>query len=204
MRGAASRSIARALFAAAGVAAVVVAFVRGDYLLGLECGVVYAAIALALLWLLMRSRTPAGRVSVVRAGFVVAFALPVGYAMAFPASLNPDVQVFIDKQATDRKARAELAAVFASDPVYRDLSVSSVHLKVVNVTVRGSLGARPDLDRLRSRIAGECPAFGECFLHWEVSLRDTAQRVDGLDSDLFQTAEPGAAPDRGRKAGPRK
>jgi hypothetical protein len=198
MRGAGSRSAARLLFAAVGVAVVMAAFLRGNYLLGLGCGIVYAAIALALLWLLARARTPAGDVSVARVVFVMLFALPVGYALAFPASLNPAVQVFIDKQATDRRARAELAAVFASDAAYRDLSVSSVHLKVVNITVRGSMASRSDLQRLRSRIGGECPALGECFLHWDVVLRDTGERVSGLDRDLFQEAEPAAAADLGR------
>jgi hypothetical protein len=198
MEGIASRPIARLLFAATAVGAVVAAFLRGNYLLGVGCGVVYAAIAIALVWLLARSRTTAGRVSVPRATLVALFALPVGYAMAFPASINPDVQVFIDKQATDRRARAELAIVFASDPAYSGLSVSSVHLKVVNLTIQGSLSTRADLDRLRSRIGGECPALGECFLHWDVTLRDTGRRVDGLDRDVFQDADPGAAADGGR------
>jgi len=125
---------------------------------------------------------------------VVLFALPVGYAMAFPASVNPDVQVFIDKQATDRRARAELAAVFASDPAYRDLSVSSIHLKVVNVTVHGSLSTRADLQRLRSQIAPACRTVGVGFLHWDVSLRDTGERLSGLDRDLFRDAEPLSGP----------
>jgi hypothetical protein len=177
------------LFVAAAVAGVVVAFLRGNYLLGIGCGILYAIIAIVLFWLFARSRTPAGSVSVVRVGLMAVLALPVGYVMAFPASVNPDVQVFIDLQATDRRARAELSAVFASDPSNRDLSVSSVHRKVVNLTIRGSLATRTDLDRLRDRLAAECPALGECVLHWDVTLRDTGQRVDGLDRDLFQEAE---------------
>ena len=130
-----------------------------------------------------------------RAGFVIAFAVPVGCAMAFPSSINSDVQVFIDMQASDRRARAELGEVFASDPVYHDLSVSSVHQKVVCITVRGSLNTRADLDRLRSRLTQRCPALRECFLRWDVSLRDTRERVSGLDQYLFQDAEPSAVPD---------
>jgi hypothetical protein len=192
-----SRPIARLLFAVFGASAVLAAFLRGNYLLGLECGAMYAVASVALLWLLARARTPAGKVSTARAAFVTALILPVGYVMAFPASINPDMQVFIDKQATDRQARAELTAVFASDPAYRDLSMSSVHLKVVNITIRGSLGARSELDRLRLRLATECPTVGNCPLHWAVTLRDTGQKVDGLDRDLFQEAAPGAEPDGG-------
>ncbi|HEY1189355.1 MAG TPA: hypothetical protein VGE74_17005 [Gemmata sp.] len=204
MKGLAARPIARLLLAAVVIAAVVAAFLRGHHLLGVGCGVGYAATSVALAGLAARSRTPTGRVSAARVVFLALFALPVGYAMAFPASLNPDVQVFIDKQATDRRAREELAAVFGPAPVYRDLSVSSAHLKVVNITVAGSVGTRADLERLRSRIVAECPALRMCFLHWDVSLRDTGGRVSGPDRDLFQGAQPGAAPDRGPPSRPRR
>jgi hypothetical protein len=76
--------------------------------------------------------------------------------------------------------------VFASDSAFRDLSVSTVHLKPVNVTIRGTLTTRSDLDQLRARIIAECPALtrGGCVLHWDVTLRDPAQRITGLDSEL--------------------
>jgi hypothetical protein len=195
VRRVAWRIVPRLLFAAAAVAGAFVAFFRGNYLLGLGCGIEYAAIALALFWLFARSRTPAGGVSVLRVVFVLVFALTVAFTMAFPASISPGVRFSIDRQATDRRARAELAAVFESDPAYRDMSVSAVHLKVVNITVRGSLRTRADLNRLRSRIASECPALGECFLHWDVILRDSGQQVGGLDGDLLREAEPSHAPE---------
>jgi hypothetical protein len=163
-----------------------VAFLRGDHLLGFEYGVTYAFIAVGLLWFLARALVLPERPSLVGAAAVVVFALPVGFVMAFPASVNPDVQRFINKQADDRAARQELAAVFASDTAFRDLSVSTTHLKIVNVTVRGPLPGRPDLDRLRARIAGECRVLKRCPLHWDVTLRDSGQRVEGLDSDLFK------------------
>lgn len=95
------------------------AFLRGNHLLGLSCGLTYSAVALAFLWFLARCQPSGGQISVARSGLLAILALPVAYALAFPASVNPDVQVFIDKQAIDRKGRMELAAVFASDPAYR-------------------------------------------------------------------------------------
>ncbi len=181
---------------------VVAAFLRGNYLFGPGCGVVYSVISLALLGFLSRSRVLSGRLSATRTVLVTLVAISVGYVMAFPASLNPDVQVFIDKQATDRRTRAELAAVFASDPAYHELSVSSVQLKVVNITVSGPLGSRFDLERLRPRLAGECPAMGECLLHWDVVLLDTGERVSGLDRDLYAGEAPPAQPHRGHQTGP--
>jgi hypothetical protein len=198
----ASRPVAWILFAAAGVALSAVAFLRGNYLLGPEWGVLYGAVTLALLRLFVLSLTPAKSPSPVRVAAVTALSLALGFVMAWPASVNPDVQHFIDKHSMDRAARAELAAVFAVDPAYRDLMVSTVHLKVVNVTVRGSLGTRSDLDRLRARIITECPAVGGCVLHWDVTLRDPAQRINGLDSQLFGTG--GATAERCRSAGQRR
>ncbi len=187
--------VVRACIATAGVALVVLAFLRGNYLLGLRYGVACAAIVVAILWLLARSRTARGSVAFVRAGFVLACAVPLGYAIAFPASLNSDVQVFIDDQATNRMVRHELAAVFACDPAYRELSVSSVRLKSVIFTVHGSLGTRADLERLRHRIAQECQTVRLGFLRWDVYLRDTREKVSGLDEDLFEDAEPRDAAD---------
>jgi hypothetical protein len=180
-----SRPVERILFAVAGGALCAVAYARGNYLLGPRCGVTYAAVALGLLWLLAGSRTPAGKLSLVRIAWVTARALPAAFVMAWPASINPDVQHFINKWAVDRAARAELATVFASDPAYRDLSVSTVHLKVVNVTVRGSLDTRRDLDRLRAQIIRDCPTVDRCVLHWDVTLRDSGERIDETDRELF-------------------
>jgi hypothetical protein len=197
VRRKASCPVARILFAAVGGTLSAVAYVRGTYLLGPGWGLLYVAATLALLRLFVLSRRPARIPSPVRVAAVTALALALGIAMAWPTSINPDVQHFIDKQARDRAARVELDAVFTADPAYRDLWVSTVHLKVVNVTVRGSLGSRSDLDQLRARIIRECPAVvgGGCVLHWDVTLRDAAQRLDGLDTKLFGTR---GATDRGR------
>lgn len=186
MKGIAPRPIVLTVLA---VSTIIGAFLRGNYLFGLGRGIVYACLATALVWLIVRSLTSTGHVSAVRTGLVVAFALPVAYAMAFPASVSPGMQSSIDAHARDRQLRAELAAVFASDPAFRDLRVSSVHLKVINVTVAGSLGTRADLDRLRARIASECPVLSSCVLHWDVSLRDTQERLSGLDRTVFQDVE---------------
>jgi hypothetical protein len=183
----ASRRVARILFAAVGIVLSAVAFLRGNYLFGFACGVLYAGTTIGLLWILARSLAPTGSLSLVRVAVMTALSLAVGFVMAWPASVSSDVQDLIDKQAIDRAARAELAVVLASDPAYRDLSVSTFHLTPVNVTVRGALATRSDLDRLRARIIAECPALtrGGCVLHWDVTLRDPPQRINGVDSELF-------------------
>lgn len=173
------------LYLALSIALCAVAFLRGNFLLGLEFGIAYVFVAIVLASFVSSTLFPNGRRSFVQVTVAIALSLAVGLLMAFPAWMSPDLQHFIDKEAVDRNARTELGAVFAADSAYRDLSVSSVHLKAVNLTVRGLLGTRADLDRLRGRINRECPAVTQCVLHWDVTVGKPAARINGLDSELF-------------------
>jgi hypothetical protein len=155
----------------------VAACLRGGQMFGPLTGVVYGAAALLFVRLLARCRPP------VRAALLSVAALPVGYVLAFPTTVNPDVQVAIDKQAADRAAHRELGAVFVSDPAFRRLSVRTEHLIVDNVLFRGRLPSRAEFRRLRGRVAAECPTASGCPLHWDVALDDTGERLRGLDRD---------------------
>lgn len=176
-------TVAQIMAAAAGVAACLAAYFRGDYLLGPGCGALYVGVSLGLLWLLARSR------SKLQAACMAVLTLACAFAMVWPASINPWVQVGIDEHAVERAARTELGAVLASDPAYRHLSVSSVKLKVVNISVRGTLSTRADFGRLQARLPRECPALGKCVLEWDVAFRDSSPRVAGFDRDLFRAPE---------------
>jgi len=184
-----AQTIARTSYIVVQIGFTLAAFLRGDHLLGIGCGVMYATVTIALFWLLALSRSSVGSMSITRVVFLLLFALPVGYAMAFPAAINPDVQFFIDKQSIDRRMRAELAKVFASDLAYRTLTFTSFQGKDVTITVRGSVSTRATLNRLRCQIAMECPARSECSLYWNVSIQNTGQQIDGSDRELFQYAE---------------
>jgi hypothetical protein len=186
MNGRTLRSVTSLAFATACFALIAAAYLRGNYLLGFAYGGFYALITTALLVLLGQSFVYAEKPSLIRASFVVILLLAIGYAMAFPASIHPDNQIFIDMQATDRSARAELQSVFKTDPAFGKLSISTMHLKIINICISGSLPDRDDLARLRDRIAGECPTAKQCVLHWSVTLRDTRQKIDGTDRELFE------------------
>ncbi len=173
---------AKILFAGVGCGLCVIAYLRGDYLLGFDVAVAYVAVTIGLLWLFARSRKSDGSWSHGRMGIVVVFSLAAGLLMAYPALFMSDLQHFIDKQAVDRAARAEFAAVFASDHAYRDLSISTSRLKMVNLSVSGSLPTRNDLYQLRSRMIKECPTIRNCWLHWDITLRDTGQHIDSSDN----------------------
>ncbi len=182
-------SVARLIVVMVGITLAVIAYLRGNYLLGFNYGLAYAFIAVGLVWMSMGSFAFAKKPSWVRAVAIGVLSIPIGYVMAFPASINRDIQVFIDKQADDRTARAELRNVFASDAAFANLSISTVHLKVVNVTISGSFPDRAALDRLRNRIATECPTAQRCPLHWKITLRATHESMVGLDGELFASRE---------------
>ena len=160
---------------------VLAAYNRGVYLFG--AGIPYAFVALLVAFLFVRTlwRTPLPRVQLC---LLTLFAIPVSVAFAFPALINPDYQHFIDQQATDRQARQELATLFASDPALSNLSVSTAQLKVVNVTIQGSVPTESDLARLQSRVQDECEFPKQCFIHWEVEVivSPVSNPMDGSNS----------------------
>jgi hypothetical protein len=79
----------------------------------------------------------------------------------------------------------ELLAIFQSDPAFAHIAISTMHRKGVGMTLSGSLPRHADYERLRDRIRNECPAVAHCALHWDVIIRDSNEKIDGYDRDLF-------------------
>ncbi len=169
------------------IALLIVGFLRGNYLLGLGGGIAYVLVVAGLLWLFVESFRRKGTVAIIQKSVVALLAIPIGFALAFPASINPDVQHVVNKQTTDRNVRGELKRVFDSDSAFEDLSISTTHLKVVNVTIRGSLPTRDDMKRLHESLVSDCPTLKLCPLHWDIHLRETNEWVNG--HELFPSAE---------------
>lgn len=71
---------------------VIVAFLRGYYLLGIETGAAYALVAAGILALLTQENS---RWIV---ALLAVLSIPVAIVMAYPAWFSPDLQHFIDKQ----------------------------------------------------------------------------------------------------------
>jgi len=164
---------------------VAVAFARGNYLLGFNCGIGYAIVAGVMLRLICRRDSRPSRIAIWRRSVLAVLTIPLAYVLAFPASINPDIQYFIEDQKTDRSVRSELYAVLSSDASFAGLAVSTTRLKVVNVTITGSVNNKNDMQRLRYRIFDECDHLSKCVLHWHVTDRDTGAIVEGVDSELF-------------------
>ncbi len=159
----------RSLAIAVSVLAVILAaYVRGEYLFGVPGGVLYALAATAIAGLFHRGITykpfPKKRLIL-----LTLFTIPVVLHFAFPTYLNPNAGYVVHKHAQDRNARAELAALFASDPAYHDLSVSTQHTKVIVVEIRGSVPTNDDLARVHAQVQ-ECKLIEHCFVRWEVDV----------------------------------
>jgi hypothetical protein len=142
-------SLSSVLLGIAFIAVILAAYCRGNYLLGMGVGITYAIVASLIVLLAVRAlrQTPVPKM---RIALLVLFAVPVGFALAFPAHINPDVQVFINKQTVDRNARSELTAIFATDPAFSDFGISTTHLKCINVEVHGSVPTKEGANSVRN------------------------------------------------------
>lgn len=148
---------------------ILAAYCRGDHLLGQSAGVTYAIVASLITMLFFRelSQSPLPKIRLL---VLVLFTIPVSLAFAFPTYVNPDVQHFVNKETVDRRARRQLAMLFENDTAFRELGVSTTHLKVVCVEIHGTIPTESDLDRLRSQVLNHCQFVDHCFVHWRIHV----------------------------------
>lgn len=179
-------SLSSLLIGMAFIAFVLAAFLRGNYLLGTGAAITYALVALMLIALFARAirETPVPKIRLV---FLILFSIPVCVAFAFPTYFNSNVQVFVDEQTEDRVARNELHAVFAEDPAFSDLSISTTHLKIVNVEISGTVRNKTDLDRLQQIVFERCRFIEHCFVHWRIRVRQDSKMYVARNDDAFVT-----------------
>ena len=177
-------SLLSVLLGMAFIAFVLAAFSRGNYLLGTSAGITYAVVALMIIAMFARAirETPVRKL---RLAFLILFSIPVCLAFAFPAYINSDVQIFVDKQTEGRVARNELHAVFAEDPAFSDLSISTAHLKIVNVEIFGTVPNRMDRDRLQQLVFDRCGFVEHCFVHWRIRVRNDSTMYIAMNDDAF-------------------
>lgn len=45
------------------------------------------------------------------------------------------------------------------------------------------------MKRLHESLVSDCPTLKLCPLHWDIHLRETNEWVNGLDHELFPSAE---------------
>ena len=168
-------------------ALVLAAFARGNHVLGVGYGIGFAVVIGGVLYVVARAalESERHRMALPLSVVVVLLVAPMALILSFPAWVSPDMRHFVEKQRIDRSVRSELRAVFSSDSRFADLGVSTMQLKCVNVTIRGTVAKKGDLQLLRSRVFDQCDHLSLCILHWDVRDRETGAMVEGLDSELF-------------------
>lgn len=170
------------------IAYILAAYCRGSYLLGVGVGVMYGIVATLITFLFYRALSQSPLLKL-RIWLLAMFTFPISMAFAFPMHLNSDIQYSVDKQTTDRNARTELARIFAGDPAFTGLRVSTTHLKAVNVQIDGSVPTKADLCRLRFHVQNEGRCLDRCIVHWRIQVREESQIYTGLeDEDLTPAA----------------
>ena len=167
------------------VAFILAAYCRGNYLLGQGVGITYSIVATMISILLFRTifQSPLPRIRLIA---LVLFTIPVSLAFAFPAFVNPNVQHFVNKEALDRNARSELATLFDANPAFRDLGVTTTHLKVVNIEIHGAVSTKSELDQLRSQVLNQCQFAGHCFVHYRIHVRENSTTYTALGDGDFE------------------
>lgn len=183
------------LFVIFQIAFVCAAYTRGNFLFGARAGVGYAFVAIlidALVYIILfRSQ-----ISKIKLAILLLFVLPVTVHFAFPTLLDPDAKYFIADQAMDRNAQSELKKLFASDPAFAELAVSTTHRKVVWFDIHGSIQSQADLDRLRTRVLGVLPSVDPHFIHFEVHVREDSRTFAGSGEEVEQWHNQAVNPSR--------
>ncbi len=156
----------------------IAAFARGNYLLGQVAGIAYALVAFGISIFItselsQRATAPGHRT------FCITATVLVSLALSFPAFISSDIQISLEQHAVDRAARTELNLLFASDPRFADLHVSTNQLKVINVTISGSVENSEAFDLLHSRLLDRAEHFSDCILHWSILDRSSSASIDG-------------------------
>ena len=175
---------------AAGLA--IAAFARGKYLLGWDAGVVYAVVSIGFIVPLMRAEQ-GPRPALWQRTFSVISAVVVGVVIFFPTLVISDVEIFVQKQATDRAVRADLQTLFTSNPQYSELSVTTQHLKTVVVMVFGTVENCDLIDNLAGDLKTVSQRQALAVVQWEVTCRDTNATISS--NDYWQVRRPSESPD---------
>jgi hypothetical protein len=169
------------------VALVVLAFLRGDYLLGFGYGVAWGVLATLACWLAIRIAFDEATTRRTRCRLLLLMLVPLGIFMAYPNLVSRDLGYMIESHAEERDTRRELQELFKSEPDFVGLSVHIDRLKTTwfRVKISGSVPSRADLDRLHERLVKECPVAHSSDLQWNVTLEDTRETVSDSDKRLF-------------------
>lgn len=173
------------------MAFVLAAYERGEHLLGRGIGLMYALVAvlISVLFARLLPRHPRPKKQFM---LLVLFTILVSSALAYPTSVNPNIQHFVNRETAIRNAREELDRLFTEEVAYRELGYSIPHRKMMNIQIYGSVPCESDLVRLRSTLLnqGRFVDQGAVHCHWRIHVLETSLTYIGSDdNELFAIKE---------------
>lgn len=167
------------------VAAGTAAFLRGNWLLGAEAGFIFCVVTAAAISMLAQARSATGRFARAERVLAVLLAAFVATVVAAPTLLSPRVQSSIDQHRFEVDLREAVRTLLVSDPEFAQLTVTTMQLKVLNVTISGRVPTADGLQRLRTRLQAESPSLQRVLLHLDVTVAESGDRFCGVDKELF-------------------
>lgn len=164
---------------------VATAFLRGNYLLGVVCGTLYAVVMAAVLWLALKRQHGDSWLAKLQMQSRRVFAAIVVFVMICPTMVSPRLQFEIEELQLVRTIQREFKQVSTRDVEFSKLAISTKRSKGLNVTISGTMPSKQQLHRLRSRIADDCPVIESCPIHWRIRFQNTSEDIDVSDWELF-------------------
>lgn len=161
------------------------AYLRGNYLLGVVCGMLYAVIMAAVVWLVVKRQHGDSWLAKLQTQLRIVFAAIVVFVMIFPTIVSPRLQFEIEELQLVRTIQREFKQVSTRDVEFSTLVISTKRSKGLNVTISGTMPSKQQLHRLRSRIADDCPVIESCPIHWRIRFQNTSEDIDVSDWELF-------------------
>jgi len=163
------------------VGTMLTAYSRGHYLLGWQVGAFYSLFTFLLLTqgtrYFFQSPLPKLRIAI-----LAITCIPLACVMAFPSYFVPNAGYLINDHRTDQDGRTELAAVFASDPAFKQIQVTTFRTRIVGFKISGKIPTKNDLKRLRTLIH-DCENTN--YVSWNIYVIDESKTYNELkDSDF--------------------
>lgn len=156
-------------------------FLRGNYLSGFRAGVASALVSMAVVILALNAASQCTQ-SRWKLRFYIALAIFVGLAVSFPSLINPKVRYGIEAHAADRSVQTELNSIFESDQRFDDLSTKSQHLKVVVVTVSGTIDNMDSFGDLQDHVHLISERHPLVLVRCQIVDRETGKVIDNFQA----------------------
>ena len=163
----------------------IVAFFRGNQLLGAGAGIVYTILSGGTCFLLVTAFCTKRKTNRFGRVFIAIFAVAIFAIGNFPAQFSPALGSFVEIRQQEIENNRLLRKILTTDPGYENLEFESIRWKCVVYVIRGELDSDSDLNELRHRIFSQCPGISQRWLYWKLIVKESGKFYDECDLAIF-------------------